>query len=104
MSTQNEWHVDLINAKVSHKTLAFSVTFTGRPNSQDFEGKPSPFPQDLKALEQVKLIRESYQAYEDAYFSNSKAQPASMPRTPRPERTGTPVIKVKRRRSVSTAS
>lgn len=62
-----EWNIDLIGQKISHKTLAFSIQFEGDPTSNDCEGKPSRFPDELSALQKVRLLREAYDAYIAAY-------------------------------------
>lgn len=62
-----EWNIDLVGQKISHKTLAFSIQFDGDPTSNDCEGKPSRFPDELSSLQKVRLLREAYDAYIVAY-------------------------------------
>lgn len=62
-----EWTIDLVGQKISHKTMNFSIQFDGDPTSNDCEGKPSRFPEELSALQKVRLLREAYDAYIEAY-------------------------------------
>lgn len=62
-----EWNIDLSAQKISHKTLNFSIQFDGDPTSNDCEGKPSRFPDELSALQKVRLLREAYDAYIEAF-------------------------------------
>lgn len=62
-----EWNIDLVGQKISHTTLNFSIQFEGDPTSNDCEGKPSRFPDELSALQKVRLLREAYDAYIAAY-------------------------------------
>lgn len=62
-----EWNIDLVGQKISHKALNFSIQFDGDPTSNDCEGKPSRFPDELSALQKVRLLREAYDAYIEAY-------------------------------------
>ncbi len=64
-----DWNIDLPAQKISHKILNFSIQFDGDPTSNDCEGKPSRFPDELSALEKVRLLREAYDAYIEAYES-----------------------------------
>lgn len=62
-----DWNIDLSAQKISHKTLNFSIQFDGDPTSNDCEGKPSRFPDELSALQKVRLLREAYDAYIEAF-------------------------------------
>lgn len=62
-----EWNIDLVGQKISHKILSFSIQFDGDPTSNDCEGKPSRFPDELSSLQKVRLLREAYDAYIAAY-------------------------------------
>jgi hypothetical protein len=64
-----DWNIDLPAQKISHKSLNFSIQFDGDPTSNDCEGKPSRFPDELSALQKVRLLREAYDAYIEAYES-----------------------------------
>lgn len=65
-----EWNIDLPAQKITHKTLNFSIQFDGDPTSNDCEGKPSRFPDELNALQKVRLLREAYDAYIEAFEAN----------------------------------
>lgn len=64
-----EWDIDLKGQKISHKTIAFSIQFDGDPTTNECEGKPSRFPDNLNSLQKVRLLREAYDAYIEAYES-----------------------------------
>lgn len=68
-----DWNIDLPGQRISHKTLTFSIQFDGDPTSNECEGKPSRFPDELTSLEKVRLLREAYDAYIEA-FETTKPQ------------------------------
>ncbi len=110
-----DWNIDLSAQKISHKTLNFSIQFDGDPTSNDCEGKPSRFPDELTALQKVRLLREAYDAYIEAFEAckpqkqgfgyNAKPSTANASRpTPRPESSsssaasaGKPTLSLKRK-------
>lgn len=71
-----DWNIDLSAQKITHKTINFSIQFDGDPTSNDCEGKPSRFPDELTALQKVRLLREAYDAYIEA-FESVKPQKSS---------------------------
>lgn len=82
-----EWNIDLSAQKISHKTLNFSIQFDGDPTSNDCEGKPSRFPDELSALQKVRLLREAYDAYIEA-FESCKPQKQGFGYSARPSSAG----------------
>lgn len=96
-----EWDIDLKDQRISHKTIAFSIQFDGDPTTNECEGKPSRFPEELTSLQKVRLLREAYDAYIEAYeiakpqrrnFGYS-AKPSGAPeRAPKPAEPTTPDI------------
>ncbi|CBL44604.1 Hypothetical protein HDN1F_10210 [gamma proteobacterium HdN1] len=71
------WVIDLDAQLITHRATAFRVQFEGDPTSNDCEGKPSKFPAGITALEQVRLLREAYDAYIKAFESRSKVARAT---------------------------
>lgn len=90
----SEWLIDLEQEEARHREIAFKVKFSGTPGSQSFEGSPS-FPPGLTSLDQVRLIRESYQVYEAAY----REAVAQSKRNNKVDRNQRPLISSKRRKS-----
>lgn len=91
---KTEWVIDLEQEEVRHREIAFKVTFSGVPGTQSFEGNPR-FPPGLTSLDQVRLIRESYEVYEAAYRL-AKVQPSPNAKI---EKNSKPVIGIKRKKS-----
>lgn len=88
-----DWIVDLENQEVRHTEIAFLMTFSGVPGTQSFDGKPV-FPPGLDSLDQVRLVRESYEIYAAAYLSSHGQPPKEFG-----ERAAKPTVTVKHRKS-----
>ncbi|MCG8673739.1 MAG: hypothetical protein MI867_30455 [Pseudomonadales bacterium] len=92
----SEWEVDIAAERAKH-TSGVEIIFSGNPESNSFDGKPTGFPPGMGAIEQVTLIRTGFEAYREAYQANPRAQkPRSKPQAPKRK----PVIKSKSDRPV----
>ena len=76
----SEWQIDIASARAVH-TSGVEIIFSGNPESSNFDGKPTGFPNDMSAFEQVSLIRTGFEAYRKAY------QAGHMPRVTTPSKT-----------------
>ncbi len=79
----NEWDVDIIAERAKH-TSGVEIIFSGNPESNNFDGKPTGFPSGMTAFEQVTLIRTGFEAYRAAYQQSAKPQKPK-PATARPK-------------------
>ena len=73
----SEWKVDISAEKATHDS-GVEILFSGNPESNSFDGKPTGFPPGLTAIEQVTLIRTGFEAYRAAYPEGLKAVLATM--------------------------
>lgn len=62
----DDWQIDVASQTAQHSS-GLQITFEGRPQSRHFSGTPSRVPQGMPSLKLVQLIREGYQAYEEAF-------------------------------------
>jgi hypothetical protein len=74
----NHWQVDLANQKVRHIN-GTEITFSGHPDSNNFDGHPSNIPSGLSAIEQVSLIRTGFEAYREAFEQKAPTKPVEKP-------------------------
>jgi len=63
-----DWQVD-VAAQTAEHSSGLQIVFEGRPQTRHFSGTPSQVPKGMPSLQLVRLIREGYQAYEEAYPS-----------------------------------
>lgn len=92
--SMDEWQVDLATQVARHKNGA-EITFSGHPDSNNFDGHPSKLPADLSAIEQVSLIRTGFEAYRQAFEGKpapKQTKPAPVYSTVNKDR---PVLKLK---------
>ena len=75
--SRNDWVVDLGERKITHATSGFFVQFEGDPTSDNCEGRPGKFPDGLKALEKVRLVREAFDYYIEAFQAGRRAAHAA---------------------------
>lgn len=64
---RDQWQADIKAQRISHKTLNFQVQFEGDPTSDNCEGRPGKFPDGLSALQKVRLVREAFDYYIEAW-------------------------------------
>ena len=64
---RDQWLADLKAQRITHKTLNFQVQFEGDPTSDNCEGRPGKFPDGLTALQKVRLVREAFDFYIEAW-------------------------------------
>ena len=64
---RDQWQADIKAQRMSHKTLNFQVQFEGDPTSDNCEGRPGKFPDGLSALQKVRLVREAFDYYIEAW-------------------------------------
>ena len=86
----SEWKVDISAEKATHDS-GVEILFSGNPESNSFDGKPTGFPPGLTAIEQVTLIRTGFEAYRAAY------QQEGVPRRPNNHRKTKPQVTTKRK-------
>lgn len=93
----SEWEVDIEAERAKH-SCGVEIIFSGNPESNSFDGKPTGFPPGMSAIEQVTLIRTGFEAYREAYQKNppSYYKPRSKPQQPKRK----PVVKSKSDRPV----
>ncbi len=77
----DEWQIDVAQQTARH-TSGLTLTFEGRPGTRHFSGTPSHVPDGMPSLDMVRLIREGYQAFENAWPTTPDVQ------TSRPESRG----------------
>ncbi|MCG8312168.1 MAG: hypothetical protein MI976_03045 [Pseudomonadales bacterium] len=90
----SEWKVDISAEKATHDS-GVEILFSGNPDSNSFDGKPTGFPPGLTAIEQVTLIRTGFEAYRTAY------QEEGGPRRPNNHRKNKPPQVTTKRKSTS---
>lgn len=73
----SEWDVDIAAERAKH-ICGVEIIFSGNPESNNFDGKPTGFPPGMTAFEQVTLIRTGFEAYRAAY---QKSGPKQRPRS-----------------------
>lgn len=73
----SEWDVDIIAERAKHVS-GVEIIFSGNPESNNFDGKPTGFPPGMTAIEQVSLIRTGFEAYREAHKNNGQ------PKRPKP--------------------
>ena len=66
----DKWTVDIHARKVRHESGLY-IEFSGSPSSSNFSGNPKNIPDNLTAIEQVRLIRHGFEAYREAYEEDS---------------------------------
>ncbi|MDX1694370.1 MAG: hypothetical protein R3208_11455 [Ketobacteraceae bacterium] len=96
----SEWDVDIIAERAKHVS-GVEIIFSGNPDSNNFDGKPTGFPSGMTAIEQVTLIRTGFEAYRAAYQQNAKAKPktgrpAGKPKISTKPKSNRPVISLNR--------
>lgn len=62
----SEWQIDVGRQTAQHSS-GLVLTFEGRPKTRHFSGTPTHVPDGMPSLDLVRLIREGYQAFEDAW-------------------------------------
>ncbi len=62
----SEWQVDVGRQTAQHSS-GLVLTFEGKPKTRHFSGTPTHVPDGMPSLDLVRLIREGYQAFEDAW-------------------------------------
>lgn len=62
----DDWQID-VAAQTARHTSGLQLSFEGRPRTKHFSGTPTHVPDGMQSLELVRLIREGYQAFEDAW-------------------------------------
>lgn len=67
----SEWDVDIAAERAKHVS-GVEIIFSGNPESNSFDGKPTGFPSGMTAIEQVTLIRTGFEAYRQAYSNSHK--------------------------------
>lgn len=67
----SEWQIDIIAERAKHVS-GVEIIFSGNPESNSFDGKPTGFPSGMSAIEQVTLIRTGFEAYREAYAASDK--------------------------------
>jgi hypothetical protein len=73
----SNWNVDLPKRFALHETGAI-IRFSGDPDSNNFEGTLYLFPENLSAIEKVRLVRHGFEAYRKAYaVQRSQSRPVS---------------------------
>lgn len=92
----SEWEVDIAAERAKH-ACGVEIIFSGNPESNNFDGKPTGFPPGMTAFEQVTLIRTGFEAYRAAYQKNG---PKSKPRSHHPANKRKAVIRNKSDRPV----
>lgn len=90
------WQVDLTENKARH-TNGTEITFSGHPESNNFDGHPSKLPDGLSAVEQVSLIRMGFEAYRQAFEQTPAAPPVKPKPTYSTINKDRPVLKLKSR-------
>ncbi|TVP55315.1 MAG: hypothetical protein EA349_09640 [Halomonadaceae bacterium] len=63
----DDWQIDVAQQIAQHSS-GLQINFEGKPQSRHFSGTPSKVPQEMPPLKLVQLIREGYQAYEEAFI------------------------------------
>lgn len=89
-----EWQIDVAQQTAQH-TSGLVLSFEGRPRTRHFSGTPTHVPDGMASLELVRLIREGYQAFEDAWSDEGESAPAREGRSERPSGDG---VQVRHRR------
>jgi hypothetical protein len=64
---RDEWQADIKAQRISHRTLKFHMDFEGDPTSDHCDGRPGKFPDGLTALQKVRLVREAFDYYIEAW-------------------------------------
>ncbi len=62
----SEWQIDVSRQTAQHSS-GLVLTFEGKPKTRHFSGTPTHVPEGMPSLDLVRLIREGYQAFEDAW-------------------------------------
>ena len=96
----SEWDVDIIAERAKHVS-GVEIIFSGNPESNNFDGKPTGFPSGMTAFEQVTLIRTGFEAYRAAYKQSAKgkpktSRPAHKPKVTTKPKSNRPVIGLNR--------
>ena len=93
----NEWDVDIIAERAKHVS-GVEIIFSGNPESNNFDGKPTGFPSGMSAVEQVTLIRTGFEAYRAAYQQQGgrnkprSSKPANKPKVATRQKSNRPVM------------
>ncbi|TDT37062.1 hypothetical protein DES49_3014 [Halospina denitrificans] len=62
----DDWQID-VAAQTAHHSSGLQLSFEGKPRTKHFSGTPIRVPDGMQSLELVRLIREGYQAFENAW-------------------------------------
>ena len=62
----DDWQID-VAAQTAHHSSGLQLSFEGKPRTKHFSGTPTHVPDGMQSLELVRLIREGYQAFENAW-------------------------------------
>lgn len=67
----SEWIVDLEQEQATHPATGVRILFSGDPDSNYFDGKPTGFPEGMTVIEQSHLIRTGFDEYRTKYRESS---------------------------------
>ena len=62
----DDWQIDGDGQTARHRS-GLQLRFEGRPRTKHFSGTPTQIPDGMQSRELVRLIREGYQAFENAW-------------------------------------
>lgn len=96
----DDWQIDVEGQKARHSS-GLELTFEGRPRTKHFSGSPSRVPEGMASLELVRLIREGYQAFEDAWPEEGGPHTAQATGKPQQEEGSGVKVSHRRRRKLS---
>ena len=66
----DDWQID-VDGQTARHSSGLELSFEGRPRTRHFSGTPTQVPNGMQSLELARLIREGYQAFEDAWPEES---------------------------------
>jgi len=62
----DDWQIDVASQTATHSS-GLQLSFEGKPRTKHFSGTPTHVPDGMQSLQLVRLIREGYQAFENAW-------------------------------------